>query len=253
MSELATQAERYERLSRKFTSLYHKEEDDQFLVVTDLETKIEDSVIDLPSHVFLKQLHESFGKNAAFLLELLISTVSQDRTLVIRRVNFFGSEEGFYFLKSLPIEKDINNPRETLDDFCRHYAQRFQAIKNQIISRYSTNPNESLEKLQNEFGFQLTEEIVSGGEGLARSAIALPEEIEKEEAAQYRPSLLIRIPVDFREDEIPVIPRLLEKTNVIHLLQPGREAIEVQPETLLRMIFRFSSDFLTSVQTRYSI
>ncbi|MHA2270543.1 MAG: hypothetical protein ACXACI_01685 [Candidatus Hodarchaeales archaeon] len=258
MSELATQAERYEQLSRKFTSLYHQPSDDQFLVVSDLETEIDENIDDLPSQAFLRRIYDGFGKSPAFLLELGIHTISQERTLAIRRINYFGSEQGLHFLKTLPIEKDIENPKEDLDEFCRNYGQRFQAIKNQVIIPYALQPNESLEKLQTEFGLQLTEEIVSGGEGLSRGgeglskfAATLPEE-EEEEVILYRPILLLNIPTDFREDELPIIPHLQEEISEIHLIQPGRETVEGEPGALLRAIFDFGSDLLANVQKRYS-
>lgn len=257
MSELATQAERYEQLSRKFTSLYHQPSDSQFLVVTDLETEIDENIDGLPSQAFLRRIYDGFGKSPAFLLELGVHTISQERTLAIRRINFFGSEEGLHFLKALPIEKDIENPKEDLDEFCRNYGQRFQALKNQVIIPYSLQPNESLEKLQTEFGLQLTEEIVSGGEGLSRGgaslskfAAILPE--EGEEIVLYRPILLINIPTDFREDELPIVPRLQDETSEIHLIQPGRETVEGEPGALLRAIFDFGSALLANVQKRYS-
>ncbi|MHA2232868.1 MAG: hypothetical protein ACXAB4_10285, partial [Candidatus Hodarchaeales archaeon] len=242
MSELATQAERYERLTRKFTSLYHQESDNQSIFVTDLETQLGEGIDGLPSQNFLKRLHKAFGKNRALLLELIITTTSQERTLAVRRTNFFGSEEGLYFLKTLPLEKDIDSPKEELSDFCRNYAKRFQAIQNQIISRFSPNADESIEKLQREFGNQLTEEIVSGGEGLSRTAFIAPEDIVREVETLYRPIQLLRIPVIFREDKIPIIPKLLKRIDEIHLSQPGRDTIETDPEALLRAIFSFSSD-----------
>ncbi|MFW9913999.1 MAG: hypothetical protein ACFFGZ_00185 [Candidatus Thorarchaeota archaeon] len=259
MSELATQAERYEQLSRKFTSLYHQPSDSQFLVVSDLETEIDEKIDEFPSQAFLRRIYDGFGKSPAFLLELGIHTISQERTLAIRRINYFGSEQGLHFLKTLPIEKDIDNPKEDLNEFCRNYAQRFQAIKNQVILPYAPQPNESLVKLQTEFGLQLTEEIVSGGEGLSRGgeglskfAAILPEEEEEEEEVLYHPILLINIPTDYREDELPISPRLQEKTSEIHLIQPGRETVEGEPEALLRAIFDFGSALLTNVQKRYS-
>jgi thermostable 8-oxoguanine DNA glycosylase len=257
MSELATQAERYEQLSRKFTSLYHQPSDSQILVVSDLEIEIDEKSDEIPSQAFLRRIYDGFGESPAFLLELGIHTISQERTLAIRRINYFGSEQGLHFLKTLPIEKDIDNPKEDLNEFCRNYGQRFQAIKNQVILPYAPKPNESLVKLQTEFGLQLTEEIVSGGEGLSRGgkglskfAAILPE--EEEEEVLYRPILLINIPTDYREDELPIIPRLQEKISEIHLIQPGREIVEGEPGALLHAIFDFGSALLANVQKRYS-
>jgi len=253
MSELTTQAEQYERLSRKFTSLYYRAVDNHFLVVTDLETKSNGNADTVASEVFLTQVYNIFEKSPTFLLELVISTLSQDRTLVVRRINFFGSEGGLFFLKSLPTEKDIKNPKESLQDFRDNYAKRFEAIKNQIISHFSSQPDKAIEKLQNEFGFQLTEEILSGGEGLSRHAAKLPEEFIKQEEVLYRPLMLVHIPADLRKDEIPIIPRVYGETEEIPLLQPGRELLDFNFGSLLKAIFEFCSSFLTNVQFRYSL
>ncbi len=254
MSELTTQAERYEQLSRKFTSLYHSKDEGQYLVVSDLEAKIDELAEVLTSEHYLKKMNDIFQKDMTFLLEMVISTVSQDRSLVIKRVNFFGSDEGLYLLKTLPVEKDIQNPQNIIEDFHINYAQRFRAIKNQIIQKYSSNLADSILKLQKTFGLQLTEEIVSGGEGLARSVISLPtEEIERNPDFLYKPISLIRIPIELQEDRIPVEPRLMELIDDVPLSQPGRDLIEINTGVILQEIFTFCSSLLASIHKRYSL